>query len=64
MGPEIPSALAGSKGEIELNEDGARRVVQLITGTAIGAGILAAGAMLYRKVAGIVGANKNVGELY
>ena len=64
MGFKIPSALAGDDNEIEMDEDGARTVLELIAGTAIGAAILAGGAMLYRKGADVVGANKNVGDLY
>lgn len=64
MGFTVPQALAGSDNEVELNEEGARRVIRLVGGTALGAGILAAGAYVYQWFAGIAGAEKQVGELY
>jgi hypothetical protein len=64
MGFRIPSALAGEDNEVELDTDGAQRVLELVAGTALGAGILAGGAMLYRRAAGAVGGEQNVTDLY
>lgn len=64
MGFTVPQALAGEDNEVELNEEGARRVLRLVGGTALGAAILAAGAFFYRKGAGMVDAEQNVGDLY
>lgn len=64
MGFQIPAALAGDNNEVELNEEGARTVIRLIGGTALGAGILAAGAYAYRRAASVAGAEQNVGDLY
>lgn len=64
MGFTVPQALAGEDNEVELNEEGARRVIRLVGGTALGAAILAVGAFLYRKGAGMVDAEQNVGDLY
>jgi len=62
MGFRIPDAIDDD--DIQMNQDGARRVAELVAGTALGAGILAAGAVIYRRTAGAVGAKKNVSDLY
>ncbi len=64
MGFKIPSALAGDDNEVELNEEGARRVVQLIGGTAVGAGILAIGGYIFKRASSVAGANSDLGDLY
>jgi hypothetical protein len=64
MGFRVPSALAGDDNEVEMDEEGARTVLEMTAGTALGAGILAGGAMLYRRLADVAGTNKNVTELY
>jgi len=64
MGFRVPQALAGSDNEIEMDEDGARTVLEMVAGTALGAGILAGGAIVYRKFANVAGTNKNVSDLY
>ncbi len=64
MGFRIPSALAGDDNEIEMNEDGARRVVQLIGGTAVGAIILAIGGYAANRVLNAAGTQKQVSDLY
>lgn len=64
MGFRIPQALAGSDNEVGMDEDGARTVFELIGGTALGAGILAAGAVIYRRIADVAGTEQNVSDLY
>lgn len=64
MGFRVPSALAGEDNEVEMSGDGLRRVAELVAGTALGAGILAVGAFLYRKAASSVGGEQNLGDLY
>lgn len=64
MGFRIPSALAGDENEVEVNEEGARAVLEMIAGTALGAMILAGGAMVYRRFASVIGTNQNVSDLY
>jgi len=64
MGFRIPQALAGDDNEIEMDEDGARRVVELIAGTAVGAGILAIGGYLFSRGQEIAGTNQNISDLY
>lgn len=64
MGFKLPSALAGDDNEVELDEDGARTVIQLILGTGVGAGILALGGYMYRRAASVAGANKRISDLY
>jgi hypothetical protein len=64
MGFQLPSALAGDNDEVELNEEGARRVIRLIGGTALGAMILGAGGMLYNKISSRFTDNNQLGDLY
>jgi len=64
MGFRIPSALAGDDNEVEMDEDGARKVLEMVAGTALGAGILAGGALIYRRIASVAGTNQNVTDLY
>lgn len=64
MGFKLPSALAGDDNEVEMNEEGARRVVQLIGGTAVGAMILALGAYLANRALNVAGSQKNVNDFY
>jgi hypothetical protein len=64
MGPRIPSALAGEDNEVTADQEGLRKVLELVSGAALGAGILAGGAMLYRQVASAAGANESVTDLY
>lgn len=64
VGFQLPEALAGKNSEVTFDEEGARRVVELVGGVAGGLGILAVGAYIYRYVAGIAGAKQNVGDLY
>lgn len=47
-----------------MDEEGARTIIRLVGGTALGAAILAAGAMIYRKGAEVLGTEQNVGDLY
>jgi len=47
-----------------MNEDGARRVVQLIGGTAVGAIILAIGGYAANRVLNAAGTQKQVSDLY
>jgi len=61
---ELPAALAGDDNEINADEDGARRVAMLIGGTALGAGIIAAGGMVYQRAADVLGTEQNVSDLY
>lgn len=55
----IPEALAGSDNEVEMDGRGARKVIELVAGTAVGAGIIAAGAYLYKRAAERVGAQES-----
>ena len=64
MGARIPQALAGSDNEVEMDEDGARTVVELIAGTTLAAGIVAAGGLLFGRVQEIIGQNQNISDLY
>lgn len=64
MGFRVPQALAGSDNEIEANEDGMRKVLELVAGTALGAGILAGGAIIYQRFASVAGTNQNVTDMY
>jgi len=64
MGFRLPQALAGSDNEVELNEDGARRVLELIAGTTMAAAIVAAAGYAWSRLADVAGAESNVGDLY
>lgn len=64
MGFKLPSALAGDDGEVEMDEEGAREVLRLIGGTALGAGILAVGGMIFNRVSNLAGTNSDLGDLY
>lgn len=64
MGFRIPSALAGDDNEVEMDEDGARKVLELVAGTALGAGILAIGGYLYQRAANVAGSNNEVSDFY
>jgi hypothetical protein len=64
MGFRLPTALAGDDNEVELNEDGARTVIELVTGTALGAVILGAGFYLYQRLTSLAGSGDPMGDLY
>mgnify|MGYP006876402930 CR=1 FL=1 len=64
MGFRIPSALAGEDNEVELDEDGARTILELVAGTAIGAGILALGGYLFNRAQNVAGTDSGISDLY
>ncbi len=64
VGFRVPQALAGDDNEVEADEEGMRKVLEMIAGTALGAGILASAAYVYQYLAGIAGAKKQIGDLY
>lgn len=65
VGFTLPSALAGSDNEVELNSDGAMTVAKLVGGVAAAVGIFAAGVHLARSGAQAIGADNPVpGDLY
>lgn len=64
MGFKIPAALAGDDNEVEMDEDGARRVIQLIGGTFLGGIIIAAGGYLANRALSAAGSNKNAADFY
>lgn len=58
----IPDAI--SDDDVGMDGDGLRKVAEMIAGTALGAGILAAGAYLYRRLAQTAGGEQNLSDLY
>lgn len=47
-----------------MDEEGARKVLRLIGGTALGGIILAVGGMIYQRVSSLAGTESNISDLY
>lgn len=62
----LPEALAGKDNEVEANEDGLRKVVELVTGVGLAAGIATAGLMAWNYIeTNILDAgDQSMGDLY
>lgn len=61
----LPEALAGSDNEVEADSDGLRKVIELVTGVSIAAGIVAVGVMAWNYVEeNILDINNQTGGLY
>lgn len=64
MGFRVPTALAGEDNEVEMDGDGARKVLELIAGTGLAAGIVTAGVFLFNRASNVAGSDQQVQDLY
>jgi hypothetical protein len=64
VGFRVPEALAGDDNEVSLDQSGAQKVFEMITGTTLAVGIVAAAGYLYQRIAKAAGAEDNVEDLY